>query len=245
MRRSIVYGDERIAFTIRFVPRRNVMSPRRIAISVLPDGAVTVEAPEASAPQEVVAAVYRRARWIWQQLAACRERRRHVLPRDYVSGESHFYLGRRHVLKVSVTACAPAGVKLLRGRLEVTTPTPVAGDVRRLLDAWYRQRAQEVFSRRLAALADELRWLESIPAFRLLSMRTQWGSCSPGGVLCLNPQLVKAPRACIDYVIAHELCHLRVHNHSAAYYRLLTACMPDWKLRKQELDGIAEVLLNQ
>jgi|SRR5450830_49563 len=241
MRRSIRYGDERIGFTIRFVPR----AQRRVSISVLPDGSVVVDAPDSSEPQEVVAAVHHRARWIWQQLKAHQERMRHVLPREYVSGESCFYLGKRYTLKVKVSADAAGEVKLLRGKLEVTTGRRDPDAVRRLLDAWYRKRAEEVFARRLPEVADGLRWLKDIPSFRLLNMRTQWGSCSPGGTLCLNPQLVKAPRSCIDYVIGHELCHLKVHNHSLAYYRLLAALMPDWELRKQELDGMAETLLNR
>ncbi len=75
-------------------------------------------------------------------------------------------------------------------------------------------------------------------------MRTQWGSCSPNGELLLNPQLVKAPRHCIDYVIFHELCHLKEHNHSPAYYKLLGRSLPDWEQRKAELDNLAEILLN-
>jgi len=76
-------------------------------------------------------------------------------------------------------------------------------------------------------------------------MRTQWGSCSPGGVILLNPHLVKAPRQCIDYVISHELCHLQEHNHSRRYYRLLGKIMPSWEGVKARLDGMAELLLNE
>jgi len=76
-------------------------------------------------------------------------------------------------------------------------------------------------------------------------MRTQWGSCSPKGDVLLNPYLVKAPKACIEYVVAHELCHLREHNHSERFYRLLSRVLPDWEARKAELDNLAELLLNR
>jgi predicted metal-dependent hydrolase len=75
-------------------------------------------------------------------------------------------------------------------------------------------------------------------------MKKQWGSCSPRGNILLNPHLVKAPRECIDYVILHELCHLKEHNHSPEFYRLLNQLMPDWKQIKAKLDGMAELLLN-
>jgi hypothetical protein len=83
------------------------------------------------------------------------------------------------------------------------------------------------------------------PDWRIVRMQKQWGSCSPAGVILLNPHLVKAPRACVDYVICHELCHLQEHNHSPRYYRLLGQIMPGWEAVKIRLDGMAETLLNE
>ncbi len=116
--------------------------------------------------------------------------------------------------------------------------------VRSLLWDWYRVRAREVFQRRLEQSVERLPWLRTIPRWQLLAMKKQWGSCSPSGVLNLNPHLIKAPTACIDYVLLHELCHLRFHDHSKGYYRLLSRHMPEWKEVKARLDGMAELLLN-
>lgn len=241
MQRIIRYGEARIGFSIRFVPKQC----RRVTINVLPDGGVYVDAPEDATPEAVTEAVRRRARWLWQVLENQQAGRRYVLPREYVSGESHFYLGRRYLLKVVVASGHETGVKLLRGQLQVMTNRVDAAVVRCLLDDWYRQRAREVFARRVAERAAGIGWLAGPPAFRLQNMRTQWGSCSPAGMLVLNPQLIKAPRDCVDYVINHELCHLREHNHSPNYYRLLDRLMPDWQIHKQRLDGLAEMLLNR
>ncbi|MBP4052187.1 M48 family metallopeptidase [Chromobacterium violaceum] len=238
---SIIYGDERIEFAVRFVPR----SQRRVAIHVMPDGTVCVDAPENSELTDVIEAVKQRARWIWVQLEAQRERRLHVLPREYVSGETHFYLGRRHILKVQLDDQAPPRVRMWRGRLDVTTRSREPTIVRRLLEDWYRVHAQEIFVQVLADLAKHTAGLQFTPPWRLLTMRTQWGSCSPKGELLLNPHLVKAPRACIEYVIAHELCHLKEHNHSPRFYQHLSAILPDWQARKDELDRMAEQLLNR
>ncbi len=101
-----------------------------------------------------------------------------------------------------------------------------------------------MFAARLDRIASELRWVRQLPPLRLRAMRVQWGSCSPGGRLTLNPHLVRAPRECIDYVLLHELCHLKEHNHSARFYRLLDAHMPSWRAVKARLDGLAEVVLN-
>ena len=62
--------------------------------------------------------------------------------------------------------------------------------------------------------------------------------------LSLNPALIRAPRECIEYVIVHELCHLREHNHSRRYYRILAAQMPNWQPLKAKLDGLAELILS-
>lgn len=88
-------------------------------------------------------------------------------------------------------------------------------------------------------------WLNDVPPVRLLKMRRQWGSCSPRGQVFLSPHLVKAPTPCVDYVIAHELCHLKEHNHSPRYYRRLREIMPGWEPVKARLDGMAELLLNE
>lgn len=238
---SVAYGEERIGFSLRRQPRLK----GRVAIHVMPDGVVMVDAPQGSDLQDVKQAVRQRAAWVWRELQAQRARQRHVLPREYVSGETHFYLGRRYLLKVLVTQRANAGARLWRGRLEVTAPESSAHAVRHWLDAWYRGRAMAVFDQVLANMAAHMRLPEPLPPWRLLSMRTQWGSCSPRGTLLLNPDLIKAPKACIEYVVAHELCHLKEHNHSERFYRLLGAALPDWERRKQELDGLAELVLNR
>lgn len=238
---SVAYGDERILFSVRFLPRPQ----RRVAIHVMPDGVVQVDAPEGAVLLEVKHAVRQRAGWVWQQLQAQRERKLHVLPREYVSGETHFYLGRRHMLKVQPTHGVSSGVRMWRGCLEITTTKRDALAVRRLLEAWYRERAAEVFARVIAEMAPRMGIRQVLPSARLLAMRTQWGSCSSKGEVLLNPHLVKAPKACIEYVVAHELCHLREHNHSERFYRLLGQVLPDWAERKAELDGLAEVLLNR
>ena len=79
---------------------------------------------------------------------------------------------------------------------------------------------------------------------RLQTMKVQWGSCSPAGRLTLNPHLIKVPGECIDYVLLHELCHLKEHNHSQKFYKLLERYLPLWRSKKQRLDDLADIVLN-
>ncbi|MNG12944.1 WLM domain protein [compost metagenome] len=92
-------------------------------------------------------------------------------------------------------------------------------------------------------MLDQAIWVTERPPLRILTMQTQWGSCSPNGRITLNPHLVKAPRECIDYVILHEFCHIAEHNHSEHFYRLMSQVMPGWEKTKGRLDGMANRLL--
>ncbi|MBE2243933.1 MAG: M48 family metallopeptidase [Burkholderiaceae bacterium] len=233
----IRYGDKIIHFDLRVQADREV---QRLSIHVEPDGRVLVDTPPGVPHAAVLSAVRKRSRWISQHVDAARGRRTNLAPREYVSGESLLYLGRRYRLKVVVQQEAREGTSMRGSFVVVTVPDRSADGVRKALEAWYRLRAREVLAQRLAAVAEPLRWVRHLPATRLQFMTVQWGSCSPAGRITLNPWLVKAPRQCIDYVLLHELSHLLHHNHSSKFYRTLDRQMPNWRDVKTKLDDMAE-----
>ncbi|MCK5682193.1 M48 family metallopeptidase [bacterium] len=236
----ILYGDERIEFTC--ISRKKVSS--RILIKVHPDCRVVVHVPSEVPIDDIHDAVRKRVRWIYTQLKGFRAQLEHLTQRRYCSGESHYYLGKQYMLKVIESPSEKQQVKLLRGRIEVKVREKSEERVKALLYKWYKERGRDFFNRRLDAMLEQTLWVEEPPHIRLLAMKTQWGSCSPGGTLTLNPHLVKAPRECIDYVILHELCHITEHNHSGKFYRLMNRIMPNWEQVKGRLDGMAGKLLN-
>lgn len=231
----IHYADEVIWF--ERVNKKN--DNQKVLIKVHPDCRVEVKAPSYISDKEVCDALKKRARWLHDKVHTFKQQLDDVRPREYVSGEGHYYLGRLHMLKVIVASDTKQNVRLFRGRLEVSIRKCNNDKVKTLLNDWYKARAKEVFQRRLLAMIDKTLWVKELPAIRILTMRTQWGSCSPKGLLTLNPNLVKAPRDCIDYVILHELCHLVEHNHSERFYRLLSQVMPRWGKVKSLLDAHA------
>ncbi|MCJ1843776.1 M48 family metallopeptidase [Klebsiella quasipneumoniae subsp. similipneumoniae] len=237
---QLVYAGEPI--TVQCVPRRVVKG--RLLIKVHPDGRVVASVPPETTEQAMLSALKKRSRWIYQQLRDFRAQQAHVIPRQYVSGESHYYLGKQYQLKVTEAPTLPQKVKMLRGCLEVTVRHKSAEKVQSLLADWYRERAREVFQRRLDILVPQTLWVSERPPIRLRAMQTQWGNCSAKGYLTLNPWLVKAPSDCIDYVLLHELCHVAEHNHSDAFYRLMGQVMPGWEKVKKRLDGMAEMVLS-
>ncbi|MCH8493426.1 MAG: M48 family metallopeptidase [Idiomarina sp.] len=234
------YGDEWIPFS-----RRDTKSvANKVTIKVKPDCTVHVSAPVSASDIEVLAAVRKRGRWIYQQLRDFRQQLEHITPRKYVSGESHCYLGKQYMLKVEVNANAPRSAKLLRGYIHVSIRENQPERIKLALEEFYKVRAKEVFQKRLDAVLEQALWVENRPPIRVLTMQTQWGSCSPNGRITLNPLLVKAPRECIDYVILHELCHIAEHNHSERFYRLMSQVMPNWEKVKLRLDQMAGRIFN-
>lgn len=237
------YGDREFRYHLCRLPSHQKAT---IRVHVHPNGRVQVNAPESARLPEVKAAVQRRARWVLKHLDDIEERNRHVRPCQWVSGESMRYLGRRYVLKViqdpeqRKTTC-----KLTRGQLRVQGQNLTPERTQKAVGQWYRERALDVFQRRLERMVDTLPWAENVPAWRMLEMKTQWGSCSPDGSLLLNPHLIKAPTRAVDYVLLHELCHLVEHNHSPKFYSLLDRFLPQWRSVKEKLDGESELLLTR
>lgn len=225
---TVTYGSETIRYEVLLVSRRT------LGIEVHPDGRVLVRAPT-DCPEEVIAErVRKRAAWISRQLAEFERYSPRTPARHYVSGESHLYLGRQYRLKV-LRGDSPS-VKLGRSELFVTSPEHAGPEhVRAVLQRWYRERAKVLFDE---ALDTSLARFEAMERPRLIvrSMRSRWGSLSTAGTMTLNVALVRAPRACIEYVVTHELCHRKHRDHSADFYRLLGGAMPDWENRKSRLE---------
>jgi predicted metal-dependent hydrolase len=236
------YGDREFQYRLSTLAEGKKAA---IRVHVHPNGEVEVEAPESAALPEIKAAVQRRARWVLEHLDDIQERIRHVQPRQWVSGESQFYLGRRYVLQLiddpeqRKVTCKPIGGQILVQGKDLS-PERTQGAVRK----WYQDRAREVFQRRLDLMVEKLPWVKATPSWRIIEMQTQWGSCTPDGAVLLNPHLLKAPTKAIDYVILHELCHLEEHNHSPRFYGLLDRFMPDWRGVKARLDRHAELFLS-
>ena len=235
---AIAYGDRTIPYGINVDARRTT----KVAIHVDPDGTVVVDAPPGFDAFQVHAAVQKKARWVMTHVDEAKARFAHVRSREYVSGEQILYLGRRYVLKVIPVAERPKPVRLKGNRLEVETRTATTNDVKGRVRAWYRVKAKEYFAKKTADLAARLPWVDKTPPVRILSMAKQWGSCSPTGRIILNPHLIKAPRECIEYVISHELAHLKHHDHGSEFWSLIDNYSPGWKQSKRQLDGLVEIL---
>ena len=228
---NIPYGEGEIAFRLERRGRKT------LAISVNPDASVDVVAPMDATLDKVLEKVRKRASWIQRQQRFFTQFRPRTPERQYVSGETHLYLGRQYKLKV--IADIQQQVKLYRGRLVVQSLRPKQADTTRgLVEQWYRERAQAKFRERLAVCQQRFSKPEDFEPVSLVIMqlRQRWGSMTPTGKLILNRVLIRASVDAIDYVITHELCHMRHKHHGAAFFDLLGRVMPDWERRKLKLE---------
>ena len=227
---QIEYGTELIEFTLRYSLRRT------LSIHVHPDASVEVVAPAKTPLRTIKNKVRRRAAWILEQQQQFRRIEPVPQPKEYVGGETHLYLGRQYRLKIMEGI--PTHVELKGRFFEITLPDKSdTQKAKALLDNWYRQHALAKLQERLDFFYDLLT-REDIPypILELRRMPKRWGSCTPEGKILLHPDLIQKPIYCIDYVILHELCHLKEHHHGKEFYALLSKYMGDWEWRKERLE---------
>jgi predicted metal-dependent hydrolase len=229
---TVAYGTTTIHYELIYARRKT------LAIHVYPDGAVEVKAPLETPLDQIERLVLKRAAWIVRQQRQFQTYAQpNPLPRRYVSGESYRYLGRQYRLKVVEDLVER--VQLSRGLLTIyVRQASHKARIADLLEQWYRTQAERVFAERLEVCLTRVQSLEiSRPELSVRVMKTRWGSCTSKGKISLNPKLVQMPKDLIDYVVLHELCHLKELNHSASFYALLDRVLPEWQERRQRLNS--------
>lgn len=228
---AVDVGGRRLEYQLRRSSRR-----RTLEISVAPDRQVTVTAPATASAERIELAVRRRAGWIVRQQRAYEDLPPPPAPRQWVAGETHKYLGRQYRLKI-VQGARPS-VRLSGAFFVISIPKPDdRHQVQRALEGWYRKHAVSLLTNRVSIARTSTTWLRMMeqPRVFVREMRLRWGSVTRSGRIYFNVDLVKLPLGCIDYVVTHELVHLKVPNHGQAFWRLLSRCMPDWERWKSRL----------
>jgi predicted metal-dependent hydrolase len=212
---------------------------RTLAISVLPDGMLELTAPEGAELGVICEKVARRLGWIGRQRRAFAEMNAVRVGRRYVGGATHRYLGRQYRLKL--VADEGERVVLRGGWIEVRGKDLGEEAVERALRGWFRRLAEEQFRKRVEGWREWCR-RRGLPApkLRLLRMARRWGSAQPNGTIVLNPELIHAPSVCVDYVIAHEICHLVHPDHGRGFRALLGQLVPGWEVVKGRLEAGGE-----
>ena len=232
-RETVFHQGQPLDYTLVFRARRS------IGFAVRPDGSVHVSAPAGVPAAWVAQQVLKRADWIRQHLVEFARRPPPAPARSYYAGSPHHYQGQPLALRLS-EGPRPT-VAAASNELIITYPTPHApARTEAILLAWYARQAPALFTESLARVWPAFEGLNlRRPTLFVRHMRTRWGSCTPTTArIRLTPDLVRATSGCLDYVVLHECCHLKVPDHSAAFYALQTRLLPDWELWKQRLNAL-------
>jgi predicted metal-dependent hydrolase len=227
MEYSINFGSRKIEYYILYSKRKT------LGITVNPNMEIVVKAPENSSLELIESKVRKRAAWIIKQQNFFLSF--HPKPKDkkFVTGESHFYLGRQYRIEVIDGKKNEVSYK---GRyIQITSNNKTS--VEKLLNDWYRIKAKEIFQDIANPLIEKFKKYGVEPSgIFIQDMKTRWGSCTPKGKIILNPELIKTPKGCIEYVIIHELCHLVHHGHNQKFFDLQAKECPLWERWKKKLE---------
>lgn len=251
---------------IQFHIRR---SSRRRSVGITIDmGGVRVTAPKRMSMDRILELVGTKARWIAQKQLEFAQKT--PTPKRFISGERFLYLGQEVVLEVAAlevrdslspkpkTSSAKAlqtdlfsfdfSVPITKPKIpkaSVTLEQNVlriahAPNPRVQLERWYKSEAERVIKARVEHYCQQLGW--PLPKVFIRDQKRRWGSCNAKGELRFNWRLVMAPLELLDYVVVHEMAHLKVLDHSAKFWRLVERIMPDYKIHHKALNELGPSL---
>ena len=209
--------------TVKVVRRRR----KRLSLVVEADGLVECRVPLRCAKQEIDLFVRSNESWLREVLAKQKLERRRPRLRFEVGAE-HYFLGQRYRL---VQDYEISSIKIVNGDLHLPAKADSPGRIQTCLEGWYRRQAQRLIDYRVDRLCAQYD-LQPPHQIKIRKMKAKWGSCSASGGLCFNLWLITQDLRAIDYVIVHELCHLKHFDHSPAFYAYLGSMMPDWQHRQ-------------
>ena len=203
---------------------------RTMTLKVERNGTVVILVPDKTPKEEIHRFFRSRVSWIARKLKEYRDLiGKAGGPRRYVTGERFLYLGEEYPLEVIEGKSAK--LTLYRGVFRLCSDHNADG--REMFRAWYRERARQIFLERVSFYGRHLHL--SWKGIRITSARTRYGSCSSDDRLSFSFRLVMAPYDVIDYIVVHELAHIRIKNHSKRFWEYIGEVMPDYKRRKEWL----------
>lgn len=208
---------------------------KTLSLTVHPDLRIVLKSPFGASPERREAFLKRKWVWLETQLRFFKKYRSKIFRKEFVSGESFWYLGRQYRLKVYSTK--QDRVLLTKGNLLLyTTKNTHDGEYnQKILKHWYKRRSQIIFAKRYQIVLTRFH-TPVFPQLVIRQMAKRWGSFVNHSKIVLNPRLIEASTDCIDYVITHELCHMKYKSHNQYFYRLLNQKCPNWEQIKEKLE---------
>ena len=231
---SLALGDILLPYTVQRSARRR----RSFALFLQPEGGVRVLAPVRVGLDVILDMIRKRAGWITGRMKNAKQP---AVSLDFIVGDTAVFCGAFYPLTITQEEGRSHAVVFEDNAFKINIPhadlSPQAlhEEVRVELLLWYKKQARHVFAARLAFWAEKL----GVTYGRVSVTRAtrRWGSCNVRNDIRLNWRLITVPPDLLDYVAAHELCHVRHKNHARAFWQFLASVMPDWKERRRRLRG--------
>jgi len=208
---------------------------KNVHLSVYPPlGRVRISAPFRMDLDTIRVFAISKLNWIKKHQHKIRSQEREA-PKEYITRESHCYLGRRYLLKVIEHSASP-NVAIKHETMEMyIRPNTCVGKRQAILDEWYRQRMKEIVPGLIAQYENAMK--VQVSEFGIKKMKTRWGTCSIRAKrIWLNLELAKKPIECLEYVVVHELVHILERNHNERFIALMDKYLPKWRFYKEELN---------
>lgn len=209
---------------------------KNVTLKVKRDGSIHLTVPEKATDDYIDRVIDNKKEWIEFQIKHFEENYEEPKEKEMVSGESFKYLGKNYRLKI--IEYKNESVRLYRGYIEVYVKDKNnLKSKQELIKKWYMEKAKIKFEMLVRDYEKIVK--EEVKSIRVISMKTRWGSCNVEKKnINLNLELIKKSRYCIEYVILHELAHLKYPNHSKQFWEYMSVHMPNWKWRKEKLESI-------
>lgn len=226
---TIVLGNLKIDVELKDI--------KNIHLSVYPPhGRVRISAPERMDLDTIRVFAIAKLKWIKKQQEAFKKQQRET-PREYLTRESHYFLGERYLLKVIEMDESPKIILKKKETQMYIRPEANQEKKQEVLDEWYRTELKRIVPPMLKS------WEEKTGVtaneFGIKKMRTKWGTCNHNAKrIWLNLELAKKPLECIEYIVVHELLHLIEPSHNEKFISLLDYHMPKWKFNREELNRL-------
>ena len=203
-----------------------------IRLEICQDTGLTVVVPIKYRQDEIDHILQKKACWILRYLPDSKPWQLPLFSKELDHGERISYLGKKIELRITNATDNADPVRLEGQRIYINL-NGHGNSVALTLEKWYRGQAKVIFTRK----ADVFKNVMGVSYNKILirGQKTRWGSCSPSGTLSLNWKLLMAPEPVIDYVIIHELAHLRHMNHSRKFWELVAKYCPNWKKHRRWL----------
>ena len=201
-----------------------------------PKGKVRIAAPSKMNLDTIRIYAISKLSWIKKQQAKIQNQKREA-PREYLTKESHYYFGKRYLLKVIELDTVPT-VNLAHKTIELyVRPGSNAKKHQEVLDTWYREQLRRAASELLIKWENKMD--VKVSELGIKKMKTKWGTCNePAKRIWLNFELVKKPLECIEYIVVHEMVHFKERNHNNKFISYMNYFLPEWKQLKAELNRL-------